>query len=89
MQERVECQDVNGDHQNGPTGIEGFCEQGLRVVVFMNRLDDVFIGRGMTVPVFVVQTSMCGQYSIEVIDECSRQYSALITAYLLQVVLEG
>ena len=55
----------------------------------MNRLDDVFIGRVMTVPVFVVQTSKCGHYSFEVIDECSRQYSALITAYLLPVVLEG
>ena len=63
----------------------------------MNCLDDVkdvvFIGRVMTVPVFVVQTSERGHHkgteSFEVIDKCSRQYSALVTPYLLLVVLEG
>lgn len=38
VEKAVEGQDVNGHHQNRPAGIEGFCEEGLRLLVFGQQL---------------------------------------------------
>ena len=38
VEKAVEGQDVNGHHQNRPTGIESFCEEGLCLLVFGQQL---------------------------------------------------